>query len=187
MSTAQLRKGELARLDESGDVVVNVVFASNPETITRRVEAAVGVEAVGRLTPAGPPAEVVSLTLEIDATDALERADEAAAEACILPALAALELLAQPARPSRAAAGNREHRPVPLTLFRWGRRTVPVTVIALTITEELFDPALNPLRALVEVTMRVLTYADFEQGTPGHRLCLEHLAERERLAGIEGE
>lgn len=186
MSTAQLRKGELARLDESGDVVVNVVFASNPETITRRVEAA-GVEAGGRPTPAGPPAEVVSLTLEIDATDALERADEAAAEAGILPALAALELLAQPARPSRAAAGNREHRPVPLTLFRWGRRTVPVTVIALTITEELFDPALNPLRALVEVTMRVLTYADFEPGTPGHRLCLEHLAERERLAGIEGE
>jgi hypothetical protein len=47
---------------------------------------------------------------------------------------------------------------VPTVLFVWGpQRIVPVRVTALTITEKLYDPRLNPTHADVQITLRVLT------------------------------
>ena len=46
----------------------------------------------------------------------------------------------------------------PLTLFVWSKsRIVPVRVTDFSITEEAFDPALNPIRAKVSLGLRVLT------------------------------
>ena len=50
---------------------------------------------------------------------------------------------------------------VPVTLFIWGaERIVPVRVTGLTITEKLYDSALNPTHAEAQVTLRVLTPAE---------------------------
>jgi hypothetical protein len=47
---------------------------------------------------------------------------------------------------------------MPVVLFIWGiGRIVPVRVTALTITEKIFDAALNPVHAEAQITLRVLT------------------------------
>ena len=52
---------------------------------------------------------------------------------------------------------------VPTVLFVWGlQRIVPVRVTALTITEKLYDPLLNPTHADVQITLRVLTPEELE-------------------------
>ena len=59
-----------------------------------------------------------------------------------------------------AAAGTLEIAPIetPLALFIWSRnRIVPVRVTELSITEEAFDPNLNPIRAKVSLTLRALS------------------------------
>ena len=44
-----------------------------------------------------------------------------------------------------------------LTLFIWSKnRILPVRLTEFSITEEAFDPALNPIRAKVSLGMRVL-------------------------------
>ena len=45
-----------------------------------------------------------------------------------------------------------------LTLFVWSKsRVTPVRITDLDITEEFFDPQLNPIHAKVSIGMRVLT------------------------------
>ena len=49
----------------------------------------------------------------------------------------------------------------PLALFVWGKnRIVPVRVTDFSITEEAFDPSLNPIRAKVSLGLRVLSIDD---------------------------
>ena len=49
----------------------------------------------------------------------------------------------------------------PLTLFIWSKnRIVPVRLTDFSITEEAFDPELNPIRAKVSLGMRVLNVDD---------------------------
>ena len=46
----------------------------------------------------------------------------------------------------------------PLTLFVWSaRRILPVRITEYSVTEEAFDPALNPIRAKVSLGIRVLS------------------------------
>ena len=62
-----------------------------------------------------------------------------------------------------ARAGTLEIAPVesPLILFVWSRfRIVPVRITELSITEEAFDPKLNPIRAKVSLGLRVLSVND---------------------------
>ena len=50
---------------------------------------------------------------------------------------------------------------MPVTLFIWGPgRIVPVRMTGLTITEKLYDSALNPTHAEAQLTLRVLTPAE---------------------------
>lgn len=47
---------------------------------------------------------------------------------------------------------------MPVVLFIWGiGRIVPVRVTALTITEKIYDAALNPVHAEAQITLKVLT------------------------------
>jgi hypothetical protein len=62
-----------------------------------------------------------------------------------------------------ASAGMIEVAPVeaPLTILVLGAgRVLPVRLTELTITEEAFDVALNPIRAKVSISARVLTVDD---------------------------
>ena len=131
--------------------------------------------------------------MEIDAADALEKGDPTTLTQGITPALAALEMLLYPKSATvientiRAQAGDIEIIPpeAPLTLFVWGpQRVLPVRLTGFSITEEAFDPALNPLRAKVELSLQVLSHADFKATAPGHHLFLAHQIAKEVAASI---
>ena len=57
----------------------------------------------------------------------------------------------------QARAGEVQVQPanLPLTVLIWGgNRVVPVAVTSFSITEEQFDPRLNPIRAKVDLGLR---------------------------------
>jgi hypothetical protein len=70
-----------------------------------------------------------------------------------------------------------------MALLVWGtQRIVPVRVTELSITEEAFDPLLNPIRAKVSLGMRVLTTDDLGFEAKGGALFIAYLQAKEQLA-----
>ena len=75
----------------------------------------------------------------------------------------------------------------PLTILIWGiKRVVPVRVTEFTITEELFDPNLNPIQAKVALGLRVLNYRDLGLLSPGGALFMAHQLIKEGMATLNG-
>ncbi len=73
----------------------------------------------------------------------------------------------------------------PLTLFVWSaNRIVPVRITDLSITEEAFDPLLNPIRAKVSLGMRVLTIDDLNFNDKSGSLYMAYQINKERLASL---
>ena len=118
--------------------------------------------------------------------------NRATVEFGIQPQLAALESMINP---TSAAAARGQHRwraparwrsrrcEAPLTLFVWSKsRIVPVRVTDFSITEEAFDPALNPIRAKVSLGLRVLSVDDLGFSHKGGSLFLSYLQRKEQLA-----
>jgi len=139
----------------------------------------------------GPPQETISVVIEIDAADQLEKGDSNASTLGIHPMLAALELLVYPKSSTiidnekMAAQGIIEILPLeaPLILFTWGNnRTLPVKLNSFSITEESFDPELNPINAKVSLDMLVLTYMDLAFKSQGGSLFMKHHQDKESLA-----
>jgi hypothetical protein len=191
----RLLKGALVGIDPMNPLASVILFQYNPETMTRRLEARAmegggGDKAeVYRLT--GPPKETITLSIEIDAADQLEQSDPQTVAMGVYPALSALEMLLYPksatviANMALAQIGNIEIIPpeAPLTLFVWGpQRVLPVHLSSFSITEEAYDPALKPLRAKVELSLNVLSYADFKMTDPGYYIFLAHQIAKEVMA-----
>ncbi len=64
-----------------------------------------------------------------------------------------------------AQSGSKSITPaeVPVVLFVWGpSRVVPVRVTSVSITEQLFDQALNPIQAKVDIGLRGLTQKELD-------------------------
>jgi hypothetical protein len=140
----------------------------------------------------GPPVETIKLEAEIDATDHLEFPDNNRNTVAlgIHPQLAALETIVYPASSSLvennglAQAGTIEIVPMEtaLTLFVWSaQRILPVRITELSVTEEAFDPALNPIRAKVSLGMRVLSVDDLGFTHRGGSLFMAYLRAKEQL------
>jgi hypothetical protein len=73
----------------------------------------------------------------------------------------------------------------PLTLFIWGpKRVLPVRLTTFSITEEAYDVDLNPIRASVNLGLRVLSYNDLSLTNPGYYLFLAHQVTKEVMAQI---
>ncbi len=168
----------------------------NPDSLTRTLEVQ-GAGAEGdrsealRLT--GPPQETIKLEAELDATDQLEDANQGddPSELSLHPRLAALETVVYPdsgqlqAHQSLARAGQLEIAPLeaPLTLFIWSaERILPVRITEFSITEEAFDPFLNPIRAKVSLGMRVLNQNDLGFDHKGTSLFAIYHRQKEQLA-----
>ena len=86
---------------------------------------------------------------------------------------------------SAARGGTLEILPPesPLVMFVWSRnRVAPVRVTEFSVTEEAFDPLLNPIRAKVSIGLRVLTVDDLGYSHRGGTLFLSYLRTREALA-----
>ena len=194
----KLFKGAIIRLDPFNPLASVIVFQYNPETLTRSLVAQTSGGDADRgeaLRLKGPPEETITLKVEIDAADQLEQANGIATSMGIYPVLASLEMLIYPksiptiVNEVLMAAGVVEVVPpeAPLTLFVWGlKRVVPVRVTSYSITEEAFDPDLNPIRASVNLGLRVLTYHDLGLLSAGGALFMAHQIVKEVMATING-
>ncbi|MGD2083550.1 MAG: hypothetical protein PVF91_11310 [Chromatiales bacterium] len=193
-NSPRLLKGTLVGVDPLNPMASVVVFQYNPETMTRRLEARTAGDGGDRNEAtrlSGPPKETITLTVEIDAADQLERGNPVTAAVGIHPTLAALEMMLYPktaaviANTALALAGTIEILPLPgpMILFVWGpQRVLPVKVTSFSITEEAYDPLLNPIQAKVELSFTVLSYQDLGILHPGRALFLAHQIAKEVLA-----
>ncbi len=59
---------------------------------------------------------------------------------------------------------------------------IPVRLTEYSVTEEAFDPSLNPIRAKVSLGLRVLTIDDLGFAHPGGRMFMTYLGNKEQLA-----
>ncbi len=189
-------KGGVVVLDPTSGAVLRVIpLQYNPDTLTRTLQIkGVGPESGDRLEVLrlkGPPVETIKLEAEIDVTDRLEAADGQARQLGLHPILAAIEVLVYPtsatlqANNAAASAGSLEivAAEAPLTVFVFGpKRIAPIRITEFSVTEESFDTSLNPTRAKLSLTMRVLTVDDvgFEEKSGG--LFMSYLKVKERLA-----
>ena len=189
-----LLKGAIVSLDPNIGIPTGIItFQYNPDEVTRSLRPQpVSPEPdrteIFRLK--GPPIETIRCTVEIDATDQLAASDPTTMTFGIQPQLAALELLVYPSSATLIAnevlsyLGTIEILPMQsaLTLFVWSKtRITPVRITELDITEEAFDPQLNPIRAKVTLGMRVLNVNDVGFLTPAGALYMVYQVEKEVL------
>jgi hypothetical protein len=59
---------------------------------------------------------------------------------------------------------------------------VPVRLTDFSVTEEAFDPSLNPIRAKVSLGLRVLSVDDLGFAHPGGRMFMTYLGNKQQLA-----
>lgn len=194
----QVLKGGLVLIDPGSAKVLRIVSLQyNSDSLTRTLQIqSAGGEGGPRAEPLrfkGPAVETIKLDAEIDAADQLEFPDQnrATVEHGIQPQLAVLESLAHPTAAQlssvdrQASSGTLEIAPMeaPLALFVWSKnRIVPVRVSDFSITEEAFDPALNPIRAKVSLGLRVLSVDDLGFAHKGGSLFMAYLQTKEQLA-----
>ena len=182
---------------DSGAVKRVIALQYNPDTLTRTLQVqAFSGDSSDRseaMRIKGPPVETVKLDAEIDATDQLEFPDKnpEATKTGILPQLAALETIVYPtsvqllSNNALAKSGTLEIVPMqaPLSLFVWSsNRILPVRLTDFSVTEEAFDPNLNPIRAKVSLGMRVLSVNDLGFDHKGGNLFMTYLQKKEQLA-----
>jgi hypothetical protein len=197
----RLVSGGIVTMDPDTSIVQSVIALQyNPDLLSRSLQiqavpgGADGVR-VDALRLRGPAIETIKLEAELDATDQLEFPSQFpnAGKYGLHPQLAQLEMLVNPtvetllADDAMASAGTLEIIPLeqPLTLFVWSAsRVVPVRLTEFSITEEAFDPNLNPIRAKVSLGMRVLSVDDLGFDSPGGRMFLTYLTNKETLAGL---
>jgi hypothetical protein len=197
----RLIKSGIVLIDAATSVVRRVIVLQySPDTLSRSFQ----VQAIGEsgdrteaLRLKGAPVETIKLEAEIDATDQLEFPDQnpATRQFGIFPQLAALETLIYPTSAQLnnsnrlARAGTLEIVPMetPLALFVWSKtRILPVRVTELSVTEEAFDPNLNPIRAKVSLGLRVLSVNDLGFDHKGGGLFMNYLQQKENFVGMNG-
>jgi hypothetical protein len=196
-NSPRLVKGGIVTMDPDTSAVQSIIALQyNPDTLTRslQIQSLPGGQdgvRVDALRLRGPAIETIKLEAELDATDQLETLNATAMQYGLQPQLAQLEMLVNPtvetlmADDAMANAGTLEIIPLeqPLTLFVWSKsRVVPVRLTEFSITEEAFDPNLNPIRAKVSLGMRVLNVDDLGFSHPGGRMFMTYLSNKEQLA-----
>jgi hypothetical protein len=178
-----------------------IAFQYNPEQMKRTLEKK-AVESKGGgsqpskedvLRAAGPPAESIQLTVVLDAADQLSEPNrnQVVVEHGLYPILSPLEMLLYPPTSqvhnieAQAGQGQAQISPadLPLVLLVWGKtRVVPVLLSSFSVSEESFDVNLNPLRAKVDLSMKVLTYLELKKDTIGYDSYLSYQRNKEQQA-----
>jgi hypothetical protein len=195
----RLFKGGIVLIDPETSAVQRIISLQyNPEKLTRTLKGNTVGEDADRsqaLRLKGPPVETYKLDAEIDAADQLEFPDENDNDVItrngITPLLCALEAIVYPessdllANNSLASSGTLEIVPTeaPLMLFVWSKnRVLPVRLTDFSVTEEAFDPNLNPIRAKISLGMRVLSVDDLGFDHKGGSLYMAYHQKKEELA-----
>jgi len=190
-----LMKGAILVLEPNTGIPLNTIHLQyNPETIKRSLQPQSVGDQPDRtevLRLKGPPIETISCEVEIDATDQLAAGDATTLSVGIAPQLSTLELLVYPssavliANEVLSLVGTIEILPMSsnLTVFAWGtNRVTPVRLTGIEITEEAFDPQLNPIRAKVSLSMRVLNVNDVGFLSPAGALYMAYQMGKESMA-----
>jgi len=198
-SSPSVIKGGIITMDPDTSAVQSVIALQyNPDSLSRtlQIQAVQGGQdgtRVDALRLRGPAVETIKLEAELDASDQLEFPSKHpnAVQFGLHPQLAQLEMLINPtvetllADDAMASVGTLEIIPLeqPLTLFVWSKnRVVPIRLTDFSVTEEAFDPNLNPIRAKVSLGMRVLSVDDLGFSHPGGHLFMSYLTNKEQLA-----
>ncbi|MCP5129686.1 MAG: hypothetical protein H6985_08915 [Pseudomonadales bacterium] len=197
-NSPRLLKGGIVLLDpDSGKVLRIISLQYNPDTLSRSFQVQAfndGGDRSEALRLKSSPIETIRMEAEIDAADQLEFPDQHSniVNNGIHGQLAALESMLYPS--SEALQGNYEQAgrgvleimpmEAPLSLFVWSKqRAVPVRVSEFSVTEEAFDPSLNPIRARISLSLRVLSVNDLGFDHRGGSLFMSYLKNKEALAG----
>lgn len=188
-------KGAIVAVAAGDATPTTISFQYNPATLRRTVTPQmVGGESHDRsemVRFTGAPIEVITLDVHIDAIDALGSGESLAVSSGIAPQLAALALLAYPSssavtnRHQLLSQGTLEIAPItaPSVQLVFGpKRVLPIRLQNVEITEEAFDTQLNPIRATVGLTMRVLTYSDVSSSEPAYADFLSYQQSLESMA-----
>jgi Contractile injection system tube protein len=196
-------KGGIVTMDPDTSAVQSVITLQyNPDSLSRtlQIQAVQGAQdgtRVDALRLRGPAVETIKIEAELDASDQLEFPDQnsSTVQFGLHPQLAQLEMLVNPtvetlvADDNMANSGALEIIPLeqPMTLFVWSKsRVVPVRLTDFSITEEAFDPNLNPIRAKVSLGMRVLNVDDLGFQHPGGHMFMSYLTNKQQLASKAG-
>lgn len=204
INSPKFLKGALVAYDSQtpGTQPRVIAFQYNPEQMKRTLEKK-AVESKGGssqaskedvLRAAGPPSESIQLSVVLDAADQLSEPDRnrAIVENGLYPILSTLEMLLYPPTSqvheieAQAGQGQAQISPadLPLVLLVWGKtRVVPVLLSSFSISEESFDVNLNPIRAKVDLSMKVLTYLELKKDTIGYETYLSYQRNKEQQAG----
>jgi hypothetical protein len=190
-----LQKGAILVLEPTTGIPLNTIHLQyNPESIKRNLQPQSVGDQPDRtevLRLKGPPIETISCEVEIDATDQLAASDPTTLSLGIQPQLATLELLVYPssgiliANEVLSLVGTIEILPMSsnLSIFVWGsNRVTPVRLTSIEITEEAFDPKLNPIRAKISLSMRVLNVNDVGFLTPAGAFYMAYQMNKEALS-----
>lgn len=191
-------KGGLVLLDAVTGTVVRIIpLQYNPESVSRTFQIqAIGGDHTDRSEAfrlKGPAIETIKVEAVLDATDQLEVVNTTVAEVGLQAHLATLELMIHPtsaqleASNALAGSGTLEILPMemPLTVFVWSKfRVTPVRLTEFSITEQAFDPNLNPIQAKVSLGMRVLSVNDVGFDNKAGRLFMTYLRTKEQLSQL---
>lgn len=188
-----LRRGALARVDPVIGLVPSslTVFQYNPAELSRTLAPRERGGAGSWFGAA--PEETFSMRVELDAADQME-AGERLLHPGVYPALSALEMLVHPSVTDilltsfLTRTGVVEVYPpeAPVAVLMWGTRVVPVRVTQLGVRETAFDSHLNPIRAEVDLNLRVLSADELGFKHFGAYLYLGNTLRREILSRAHG-
>jgi hypothetical protein len=190
-------RGGIVLVDPTSGAVQRVITLQyNPDSMSRTLQVQ-GIGDNGERSEAlrlkGPAVETIKVEAELDAADQLEfpKDNPNTVQFGLHPQIAALESLVNPtaaelsAQNSMAAQGTLEVAPSesPMAVFVWSaQRVLPVRITEFSVTEEAFDPLLNPIRAKLSLGMRVLNVDDLPSSHRGSNMFLSYLQRREVLA-----
>lgn len=187
--------GAIVAVDPASPLSRIAIFQYNPDEVTRTLRPRMptgGGNASDHDRVFGPPTQTIAMKIELDATDGLETGSFPSTSTGVAAGLAVLEMLLYPsvarviANTALMAVGAIEVIPpaAPLAVLAWGPGlVVPVKLESLTVTEQAFDPVtLMPLRAVVDVSLKVLTYDDLGPTDPAYFLFLAHQVLKEAFA-----
>jgi hypothetical protein len=192
----RLIKGAIIGQDPFNPVASIITFQYNPETLTRTLQPQGSGEGGARseaMRLRGAPVETIRMEVEIDITDQLEKGDTDARDYGIYPQLSALEMLVYPklalvaTNTINLALGTIEIVPPtgPNTLLIWGKnRVVPVRLTDYSVVEEAYDERLNPIRAKVTLSLRVLSYNDVSLTDPAYTQFITYQGRKEGFGSM---
>lgn len=181
----RLNKGTLILLSPN-DIDANIsagnisfIFQYNPEKLLHYFNPPTVPLGNTTVENQAPLVEFYNLTFELDSTDLESQTqNKIATDLGIHPALAMLETMIQP-----QVIGNQKS--MPIVVFEWGaKRSVAVQFVSMNVEETAFDIALNPTRAIVNLTLRVLDAQEVNNNSGARKIYASQQMERATLVEV---